>query len=81
MTEMSNAIQSRVSSNWEITTINWMDEATIPYPEWALYAAETKGKNYGQQLATQGWKEAWIQVGSATSLAGEISSNKHGGTL
>ena len=55
MTAMANAIQSRVSSNWSITNFVWLDQATFPDPDLVLCAAETKGRLYGQQLASQGW--------------------------
>ena len=57
MTAMSNAIQSRASSNWAIANFVWLDQATFPDPDLVLCAAETKGRLYGQQLAAQGWKQ------------------------
>jgi hypothetical protein len=55
MTAMSNAIQSRVSSNWAITNYIWLQDAIHANPELVLAAAEIHGRLYGQQLAGQGW--------------------------
>jgi hypothetical protein len=55
MTAMSNAIQSRVSSNWAITNYVWLQDAIYANPELVLAAAEIHGRLYGQQLASQGW--------------------------
>lgn len=55
MTAMSNAIQSRVASNWAITNFVWLDKATDIDPDLVLCWGEIKGLLYGQQLASQGW--------------------------
>ena len=55
MISMSNAIQSRVSDNWAITNVVWLQDAIYANPELVLAAAEIHGRLYGQQLASQGW--------------------------
>ncbi|HZL77725.1 MAG TPA: hypothetical protein VFC17_02655, partial [Candidatus Limnocylindrales bacterium] len=57
VTDMANAIQSRVASDWQVVAVDWSMEAWTFLPDSAFDIGKNKGFLLGKALAAQGWQK------------------------
>ncbi len=62
---MADAIQSRVSSDWQVVAFDWALQAWTFNPDSALEAAKVEGGLLGNEIAGQSWQRVHLIAHSA----------------
>jgi hypothetical protein len=68
VTELANAIQSRVPSEWQVVALDWALDAWKWFPDSALIAGDAKGTLLGKALVTQAWEHVHL-IGNSAGAA------------
>jgi uncharacterized repeat protein (TIGR03803 family) len=84
--DMSNAIQAKVSSDWQIVSYSWIDQAWTQLPDDALLNAKYLGIQLGQQFAARGYQNVHLIAHSAASeliqeIANQLKSSPNPPTI
>ena len=67
VTDLANAISTKVPSDWQVVALDWMLDAWTLNPDFALFAGDTKGTLLGKTLAAQSWEHVHLIGHSAGS--------------